>query len=52
MEAGEEGDGDEDDDCFLAVADFELWGEERVLADMSFASDYPFLRILRKVGWR
>ena len=26
VEAGEEGDGDEDDDCFLAVADFELWG--------------------------
>lgn len=25
VEAGEEGDGDEDDDCFFAVADFELW---------------------------
>lgn len=24
VEAGEEWDGDEDDDCFLAVADFEL----------------------------
>ncbi len=24
MEAGEERDGDEDDDCFLAVADFKL----------------------------
>ncbi len=24
VEAGEEGDGDEDDDCFFAVADFEL----------------------------
>ena len=34
MEAGEEGYGDEDDDCFLAVADFELDCEEgkRVLA--------------------
>lgn len=30
VEAGEEGDGDEDDDCFLAVADFELWGGGRV----------------------
>jgi len=26
VEAGEEGDGDEDDDCFFAVADFELGG--------------------------
>lgn len=25
VEAGEEGNGDEDDDCFFAVADFELW---------------------------
>jgi len=24
VETGEEGHGDEDDDCFLAVADFEL----------------------------
>jgi len=24
LESGEEGDGDEDDDCFFAVADFEL----------------------------
>lgn len=29
VEAGEEGDRDEDDNCFLAVADFELWVEER-----------------------
>lgn len=29
VEAGEEGDGDEDDDCFFAVADFELLGLER-----------------------
>lgn len=29
VEAREEGDGDEDDDCFFAVADFELWGLER-----------------------
>jgi hypothetical protein len=27
VEAGEEWDGDEDDDCFLAMADFELGGE-------------------------
>ena len=26
VEAGEEGDGDEDHDCFFAVADFELGG--------------------------
>ena len=26
VEAGEEGDGDEDHDCFFAVADFDLWG--------------------------
>lgn len=25
VEAWEERDGDEDDDCFFAVADFELW---------------------------
>lgn len=29
VKAGEERDGDEDDDCFLAVADFELWVGER-----------------------
>lgn len=28
VEAGEEGDGDEDHDCFFAVADFELEGRE------------------------
>lgn len=28
VEAGQERDGDEDDDCFFPVADFELWGEE------------------------
>ncbi len=32
VETGEEGDGDEDDDCFFAVADFELGGERDVLA--------------------
>lgn len=29
VEAGKERDGDEDDDCFLAVADFQLWVGER-----------------------
>ena len=27
VKAREEGNGDEDDDCFFAVADFELWGD-------------------------
>lgn len=31
MEAGEEGHGDEDDDCFFAVADFELLGWREVV---------------------
>ena len=31
VEAGEERDGDEDDDCFFSVTDFELWvGEKEV----------------------
>ena len=30
VKTGKKGDRDEDDDCFLAVADFELWGGGRV----------------------
>jgi hypothetical protein len=41
MEAGEEGNRDEDDDCFLAVADFELCGGES--ADLvSLIYPFPF----------
>lgn len=38
LKAGEERDGDEDDDCFLAVADFELWVGERERGFVSFVS--------------
>ena len=36
VEAREEGDRDEDDDCFFAVADFELWGLNRELVSIMF----------------
>ncbi len=38
VETGKEGDGDEDDDCFFAVADFELWGGERDLVSLCTAN--------------
>ena len=41
VEAGEERDGDEDDDCFFAVADFELLGwreRERGLVSLCAAT--------------
>lgn len=42
MEAGEEWDGDEDDDCFFAVANFELLRFRVMiwLADLGMCSNY------------
>ncbi len=38
VKAGEERDGDKDDDCFFAVADFELWGGGRDLVSLCTAN--------------
>ena len=51
VEAGEKRDGDKDDDCFFAVADFELWvGEREALLVCALPFVHNFRAILGGEG--